>query len=124
MKAGDGGFVNVLSPVEAGRAVVGQHLVRIPRADCLRELLGFSHVGVRSLAPDQVCVRSVGETASDRRLDAAANAEESFRRALAGAEGAVPLVDIAGKEIGAVGIGASHDQRGHAHDVRGQSGCD
>ena len=124
LKAGDRGFVNVLPPVETRRAVVGQHLVRILRANCLCELLGFGHVGVRSFAPDQVCVRSVDETTSDRRLNAAANAEESFRRALAGAEGAVALVDIAGQKIGAVGVGASHDQRGHAHDISRQPGCD
>ena len=35
LKAGNGGFVQVLPPVEDWRAVVGQHLVRILRPDCL-----------------------------------------------------------------------------------------
>ncbi len=44
-------------------------------------------------------------------------AEEAFRRALAGDELAVALVDIRGDEPGALGIGAREDQRRHAADI-------
>ena len=84
------------------------------------ELLRLGHVGGRGLAPDQVGVGGVGETAGDRGVDAVADAEEAFRRALAGAELAVDLVDVARQQRGGESVGARHDQRRHVADVRGE----
>ena len=84
------------------------------------ELLGLRHVGRRGLAPDQVGVRRVGEAAGDRGVDAVADAEEALRRALAGAELAVDLVDVARQQRGGEGVRARHDQRRHVADVRGE----
>ena len=66
----------------------------------------------------QIGVRRVGDAASDCRWQAAANLEESFVRALAGAEFLVARVNVARDQSCAVRVGARHHQRGHAHHVR------
>src|SRR6185503_9339670 len=45
-------------------------------------------------------------------------AEEAFGRALAGEERAVPLIDVAGDELRAFGIGAGNQDRRDSADVR------
>ena len=52
----------------------------------------------------------------------AADAEEAFRRPLPGQEFAIARIDVAGQQVGAVGVGARHDQRGHAHHI-GRQPC-
>ncbi len=77
---------------------------------------------MRSLAPEKVGVGCVGNGAGDGGFDAAADAEEAFRSSLSGKEFAVARIDIAGQQVRAVGVGACHDQRGHAHHVGRQAG--
>ena len=81
------------------------------------ELPRFFQIRMRSLAPEQIRIRSIGQAARDGRLDSAPNAEETFRRALASAESAVARVDVAGQQMRAVGVGARHDQRRYAHHI-------
>ena len=83
---------------------------------------GLVQVGRRGLAPDQVGVRGVGEAAGDGDVHAGAHVVEALRRALAGAELAVALVDVAREQGGAEGVGAGHDQGRDAADVGGQTG--
>ena len=113
----DLGVAQVLAPVERRRAVVGEELAGELLVDRGGELLGLRHVGRRRLAPDQVGVGGVGEAARDRGVDAVADAEEALRRALAGAELAVDLVDVARQERGRERVGARDDQRRHVGDV-------
>ena len=75
----------------------------------------------RGFAPDQVGIRSVGQAASDGGSKAAANVEEALGGAFAGKEFAVARVDVAGEQVRAIGVGARHDQRGHAHHIGGQA---
>ncbi len=49
-----------------------------------------------------------------RRLDAALDREEALARALAGEERLVARVDVAGEQLGAVGVGAGDEEGGHA----------
>jgi hypothetical protein len=49
---------------------------------------------------------------------------KAFDGALAGREFAVARVNVAGQKVGAVGIGARHDQRGDAHYIGCEPGCD
>ena len=79
---------------------------------------------MRSLTPDQVGIRSVGEAARNGGVDAAANAEESFRGPFSGDELAVARIDVAGQQMRAVGIGARHDQCRHAQHIGSQTGRD
>ncbi len=44
-------------------------------------------------------------------------AEEAFRRALAGDEGAVIRIAIGGQQVGRIGVGAGDHQRRHAEHV-------
>ena len=86
--------------------------------DRLGELARLLEVRRRRLAPDQVGVRRVGEPARDRRLDARADAVEALRRALAGEERAVALVDVAGEQRRRVGVGARDEERRHVQRRR------
>ncbi len=68
-------------------------------------------------------MRREGEAAGDAMVEAGAvlQAEEAFGRPLAGDERAVPLVDVAGDQLGAFGVGARDEDRRHATDVGGKA---
>ena len=66
LKVSNGVSVEVLAPVEGGRAVVGEELARVDLVDGLRELPRLGEVGRRGLAPDDVGVIGVGDAAGDR----------------------------------------------------------
>src|SRR5579863_1757746 len=76
LKAGDGGVVELLLPVERRRTVVGQHLARKFRMDGVGKLARFFKIRMRSLAPDELHIRSIGKSAGDGGFNAAANAVE------------------------------------------------
>ena len=122
LEHGDLGVVQMRPPVERGRAVVGQHLVRVHRVDGLGELTGLVEVGRGGLAPEQVAVGRVGEAALDRRLQSRRRHEEPLRGPLAGQAGPVPDVDVAGDQARAQRVGAGHQDGLDAHDVGGQPG--
>ncbi|CUJ65274.1 Uncharacterised protein [Achromobacter xylosoxidans] len=121
LELGDGGVVQVLLPVERRRAVVRQQLARELAMDRVGELAGVFQVGRGGFAPDQVGVRRVGQAARDRLVDAGAGAEEAFHGALAGDERAVVVVDVAGHQVGGVGVGAGQQHGGRAHHVGRQA---
>ena len=90
--------------------------------DRLRELARLVEVGRRRLHPDEVGVRRVGEAARDRRLDAGRDAEEALRRALAGDERRVALVDVARQQRRRVGVGPRDHERRHVENVGREPG--
>ncbi len=106
--------VEVLAPVERGRAVVGEELAGELRVHGFGELGRLVEVGRRGLAPEHVRVRRVGEGARDRRLDAGRDAEEALGRPLAGRELAVALVDVAREQRRRERVGARDE---HGRDV-------
>ncbi len=70
LELGDRRLVEVLLPVEARAAVVGELLVREVLEDRLGELLGLLEIRGRGLHPEQVGDRGVGLRARDAALDA------------------------------------------------------
>ena len=108
-------------------AVVGQHLARELGVDRVGEVLGELEVGRAGLAPHHVGHFGIGQAAADGLLEALLRAVEAFDRALAGQEGLVVVVDVAGHQVGGFGVGARQQDRRHAHHVgrqarRGQLG--
>ena len=91
--------------------------------DGVGEALGFLQVRLGGLAPDQVGVRRVGESARDGRVESAVDAVEAFHRALAGEEDAVVGIDVGGQQMRAVGVGARQHQRGNAQHVGRETSC-
>ena len=77
----------------------------------------FGHVGLGRLAPQQVGVRSVGQTAIDGLLDAGLDVEEALARALTREEAGVARVMVRQEQVGRVGVGTRDDHRGHAEHV-------
>ena len=67
-------------PVERGREVVGQHLVRVHGVDRLRELAGVVEVRGLRLHPDQVGERRGRQRLGDRVLDPALDLVVALRR--------------------------------------------
>ena len=67
-------------------------------------------------------MRREGEAAGDAMVEAGAvlEAKEALGRSLAGNERAVALVDVAGDELGAFGIGARDEDRRDTADVGGE----
>ena len=122
LEHGDLSVVEVRPPVERGRAVVGQHLLRVHRTDGLGELPGLVEIGRGGLAPEQVAVRRVGEAALDGRLQSRRRHEEPLRGALAGQPGPVPDIDVAGDQAGAQRVGAGDQDGLDTHDVSSQPG--
>ena len=86
------------------------------------ELAGQAQVRGAGLDPDQVGVRRVGLGPGQHRLDPVANPVEALGGALAGQEGLVDGVDIAGQQIGGERVGAGDDQRGHILACRRPAG--
>ena len=86
----------------------------------LGELRGLVEIGRRGLAPEHVRVRRVRERARDRRLDARRDAEEALRRALAGRELAVALVDVAREQRRGERVGARDEHGRDVEDVGGE----
>src|SRR5439155_8950599 len=78
LEACDRVVVEVLTPIERRRAVVGEELAGEPLMHCLGELTRLSEVRRRSLEPDQVCVWRVCESPRDCRADAVTDAEEAL----------------------------------------------
>src|SRR5438132_13217280 len=70
--------VELFPPVEGRGAVVGEELPRKPLVDRLREISGLVEVGSRGLAPQQVRIRRVGQTARDGGGEPALHAAVSF----------------------------------------------
>src|SRR6188508_3849893 len=83
--------VEVLAPVERRRAVVCEQLAGELPVHRVGELRGLVQVGGRRLAPEDVGVRRVRESAGDRRLDPGRYPEEAFRGSLPGDELAIAL---------------------------------
>src|ERR1700719_4612440 len=71
LKARNRFFVELLAPIEAGRAVVSQQLARKLRVGSIGELPRFFQIRMRSLAPDQIRIGSISQAARNRRLDSA-----------------------------------------------------
>ncbi len=117
----DGGVVQVLLPVEAGRAVVGQQLARELRMDRLGELACEFQIRLAGLAPHQVGVGCIGQATADRLVQAIAGLVEAFDGALTGGERLVVAVDVTGQQIRCFGIGARDQQGRHAQHVGGQA---
>ena len=103
--------VQFRSPVEAGRAIIGEQLAGIMGVHAVGEGSRLLEVRMDGFAPDQVGVCREREPAGDAMVEAASllEAEEAFGRALAGDELAIALVDIAGHQLRALGIGAGDD---------------
>src|SRR6266508_914658 len=110
--------VEVLAPVERRRAVVREQLARELLPDRLGELARLAHVRRRRLAPEQVGVRRVRETAGDRGLDAVVDAEEALGRPLTRAERAVRVVDVARDQVRAERVRPGDQHRRYVEHVR------
>ncbi len=123
LEAFNGLVVQVLLPVEGGRAVVGQHLSRELFVDGFGECFGIGEIGLAGFAPDQIRPGSIGQAARNGLLDARFGAIEPFQRAFAGAEGFVIGVDIGGQQVSGFCIGACHEDRRHAQNVGCQPCC-
>ncbi|MDT4842475.1 hypothetical protein FQZ97_763790 [compost metagenome] len=113
--------VEVLLPVEGRRAVVRQQLAGAGTLHRLGELTGKTDVGHAGLAPHQVSVGRVGDAAADGLLQAVLDAVETFLRALAGQEGLVIRIVVAGDQIGGLSVGAGQHNGGHTHHVGGEA---
>ena len=90
--------------------------------DGVGKAAGFVEVGLAGLAPDHVGVRCVGKAARDGRVQSARNTVKAFAGAsLAGEEGLILGIDVAGDELGAVGVGTGDEDGGHAADIGGKA---
>ena len=86
LEASNRGVVEVLFPIERWRAVVRQHLAGELLVNRFGELTRELEVGLAGLAPDQIGVGAVGQSARNRLIAAGANAIEALDGALARAE--------------------------------------
>src|SRR5699024_5498751 len=104
---------------EGRRAVVGEHLVGVLVLDALGEVAGHLQVRGGGLHPEQVGVRSVGQTTGDTGVDAVTEAVEAFGRTLTGEIGLVGLVDVVSDQRSGMSISSCDDD---GQDVGHDSG--
>src|ERR1700683_187328 len=95
----DGVVVEIFAPVEGRRAIVCQHFVGILGVNRFGKLARFTEMRFGGFAPDQIGIGRVGQAASNRGGQAAANLKEAFGSALAGEEFAVARVNVAGEQV-------------------------
>src|SRR5690606_30223693 len=76
LELGNGGVVQVLLPVERWRAVVGQQLARELTVDGFGKAASVLQIRRGGFAPDQVGVRSVGQTTSNGLIQTGTGAVE------------------------------------------------
>ena len=84
LEDGDRLVVELLLPVERGRAVIGQHLAGELGVDAFGEFASFFQIWLRRLAPEHFDIGRIGQAARDGSLKPAANTEEAFRGAFSG----------------------------------------
>ena len=108
-----------LAPIERGRTVIGQELVREVMPDRLGEAPRVAEIGLRGFPPHQVGIFGEGDAARDGVVLAGIglDAEEAFRRALAGEELAVARIDIGGEQLRRIRVGARQQHGRHALDI-------
>src|SRR5690606_24583349 len=114
LEPGDGGVVEVLLQVEAGRAVVAQQLARVRGVHRLRELAGEAQVRGAGLAPHQVGVRGVGHAAADRMTYAVPDLVDASGREVAGDEGVVVGVEVRRQQVRRFRVGTRKIHRRRA----------
>ncbi|MNZ79711.1 hypothetical protein D3C78_983220 [compost metagenome] len=124
LEAGYGGIVQVLLPVEARGAVVGQDLVRVLGLDGFGKLTCLVQVRLGGFTPHHVGVRGVGQAAGDGLLDTGLHLVEALGGALSGQEACIVGVGVRGQQVGRVGVGTGDHQGGGAADVGRQTGRD
>src|SRR5205807_285371 len=108
LETGDGGIVKFSFPMEGRRTIVSQQLSREALMDGLGKLPGLVYVGLRSFAPDHVGVGSVDQAASNGCFESAFEAQKAVGSALAREEIDIANIAVAGKQLGAIGIGAGN----------------
>src|ERR1700758_4387735 len=86
LEVGDRSIIQVFLPIERRRTVVSEHLAWIVGMHGLCKAARFLEIGMRSLTPDQVSIRSIGNAARNGRLQSSANSEETFRGPFSGNE--------------------------------------
>ena len=122
LEFGNRGVVQILLPVEAGRAVVSQQLAGELGVDGFGKFARKFQIRLAGFAPHQIGIRRVGQAATDRLRQAVPGFVEAFHGALTGAERAVVGIHIGGQQVGGFGIGTRHDQGRHPHHVGRQTG--
>src|ERR1039458_10243347 len=68
LEAGDGRVVQILLPVERGRAVIGQQLAGIDLVHACGEFACFLEIGLGGFAPENIRIRRVSNGAGDGDL--------------------------------------------------------
>src|ERR671937_2020562 len=122
LKPGNGNVIQLLLPIEGRRAVVSEKFLWKLAEHSFGEGSCLAEIRFGGFAPEQIGIRCISQGTSDSRLQSAADSEETFRRALPGAELSVTIVNVAGQEVSAIGVGAGHDQGRHSHCIRRQTG--
>src|SRR3954471_5339086 len=96
LEMGDRRRVELLLPVEGGRAVVGQELAGELGVEGLGEAPRLLQIGLRGLAPNEIGERGKGQAAGDGAVEAAFQNVEALggARLVAVDELVVPRVDV------------------------------
>src|SRR5262249_53422866 len=94
----DCGFVEVGSPIEGRRAIVGKKLARELAMDGFRKNPGSAEIGPRRLPPQHVGAMRKGQAALDAMSKPGARLQliKPLGRAFAGEEFPIALVDVGG----------------------------
>ena len=116
--------VQVLLPVERGRAVVGQQFTWAGSVHSLRKFAGKADVWHTGFAPDQVGVRRIGNASADGLFQTVFDTVETFLGALTREEWFVVGIVVAGHQVGGLCVCASQHDGGYAHHVCGEAGSD
>ena len=112
--------LELLAPVERGRAVVGEELPGELLVDLAGEALGLVDVRGGGLEPEQVRVGGVGLAPGDDHVEPARDAVVPLLGPAPGHEGLVPGIDVAREELGGERVGPGDDDRRDPEDVRGE----
>ena len=105
LELGNGLVVQILLPVEGGRAVVAQQLAGAGSVHGLGELTGKAQVRCAGFAPHQVSVGGVGNATADGLLQTVLDTVETFLGTLASQEWLVIGIVVRSDQVGRFCIG-------------------
>src|SRR5579859_3514285 len=86
--------------------------------------LGLWQAGFGCFAPDQVAVRSIGQTAGDRGIQSTAHAIETLGSALTGEEALIRGINIRSNQVSPVGISTGNQESRNTKHIGGETGRD
>src|SRR5207247_2348003 len=123
LKPPDRRGIKMLLPVEGGRAVIGEQLLRKFFTDRPGELTRLTEIGSGRFTPDHIAEWRVRKRARYCKIESASHAIKSFRSPVSGHKQLIERINVALNQLCTVCIRPRNNECRNVEDVAGEPGC-